>query len=94
MPRRYFSSDVEQITVPQTGHIHRRLSADERMSVDCEACDPFMARYGAVTNPDDVPLTYDERRQRDEQEHMAEKYMPAFARALSDGLVQVIQKGE
>lgn len=66
MATRYFASDVESFSNPRTGHIHRKHEGEKRMAVDCGACDPEMARYGAVTNPDEVPLTYAERRRQED----------------------------
>lgn len=94
MATRYFASDVEQFRSGSTGHIHYKLAGQERLTVDCAACDNEMVRYGAVTNPDDVPLTYNERRELDDQRRQAERYMPAFAQALSDGLVRVARDGQ
>lgn len=70
MATRYFASDVETFSNPRTGHVHRKYDGQPRMAVDCAACDPEMARYGAVTNPDDVPLTYAERRRLADMERV------------------------
>lgn len=79
----YFSSDVDSITVPQTGHTHRREEGADRMAIECPACAPYMERYGAVTNLDRVRLTYDEQKQMDEERRMAEVVTRDFARGFA-----------
>jgi len=87
---RYFARDVEQITIPQTGHIHRRPEGVDQLVVDCAACDPHMARYGAVLHAGDTPLTYDEKRELEAQEKLSQQYIPVLARAMGEAGMQVL----
>lgn len=79
----YFPTDVDSITIPQTGHTHRREDGADRMAVDCAACDPYMARYGASPNLSSVRLTYDEQKQMEEERRMAEVVTRDFAKGFA-----------
>jgi len=58
----YGQSDIDSITVSGSGHSHVRSKGEQNMSVTCAACEPELIKMGWVTDPRNVPLTFDELR--------------------------------
>lgn len=55
----YARTDVSQVTIAGTGHSHKR-KGNERLAVNCAACEPELRRMGFHQDPRMVELTPDE----------------------------------
>lgn len=82
---RYGRSDIEEVRVPSTGHLHTRAEGAERIAIECAACDEHLARMGMVTDVTKVELTYAEQMEKAETERRELTAVQALAQAVANG---------
>lgn len=67
----YAQHSVASVSVGPTGHQHNRATPDDGhtpFAINCEACEPFLVKEGWVYNPEQVPLTDAQIREKERVE--------------------------
>lgn len=82
----YNQHTYRSVFVGQTGHQHNRADKDDGftpMAVDCEACEPYLVKEGWVYNPELVPLTDQQIREKDRVEREGNLAVKQAAQTLA-----------
>lgn len=89
----YAQHTVSSVFVGPTGHQHNRAVPDDGQpfAIECAACEPFLVKEGWVYNPELVPLTDIQERERDRVEREGNLAVKQVAERLAEAAAHEIR---
>jgi hypothetical protein len=89
----YAQHSVSSVSVGPTGHQHNRASKDDGhtpFALDCEVCEPFLVKEGWVYNPEQVPLTDSQIREKERVEREGNLAVKQAAEMLASAAADAV----
>jgi hypothetical protein len=92
----YLQSTTSEVYVAPTDHHHKRPIGDDTnrpFAIDCEACEKYLVREGAVYSPDLVPLTSSQVAEQEKIEREGNLAVKQAATALAESAASLLVEG-
>jgi hypothetical protein len=93
----YTQHTVTSISVGPTGHVHNRAQTDPAdaspTAIDCDACGPFLIKEGWTHDPESVPLTDRQERDKERVERDGNLAVKQVAEALAERAAEALVTG-